>query len=213
MNLHKSLLAAAMASAFAPAAMAQSTGDISITGMLLPNTCTITIAGGGVYDLGQINYSTLAQTGNTMMPLVSQVTNIVCSGPSLFALTVTDNRNDTLGTYADTSRMFGIGRTAGGLPIGRFELSTQGSQAEGAASPMVQSANLTTWTALSTSWPTTNGGGAMYRGYGTTGGGVINVTNAQFNLRVQAYIHGRDELQLTADASLDGSATMEIVYL
>lgn len=217
MKLRSNFLAAALLAVAAPVAMAQSTADIAISGTLVPGACTITLGNGGVADIGQIPTSALSSSGPTLRPRVTVPTHVVCTGPTVIALTATDNRAATLGPdFGATPMAYGMGLTTAGKPIGGFHLVMANPMVDGAPSSVVESYDLVTWIPLTPSayWRKNNDvTTARYRAFGVPSARPVAVTTASFDLQVEPGIDTLPALALTTDAPVDGSATLEIIYL
>ncbi len=217
MKLRNNLLTAALLAVAAPAAFAQSTGDVSISGSIVPGSCTVTLANGGVVDLGQINTSALSLGTPTFRPPQTVAANVVCTAPTVIAMTAFDNRIATLPVFhANSTTRFGLGLSNGatGNPLGTFLIQLNTPVADGAASSFIQSTDLVSWVAAAGDWQKSNvATNTRYRAYGTAGSGPVAITTGDFNLQVTAAIEPTSLMNLTADALIDGSATLEITYI
>lgn len=219
MKLRNNLLAAALLAVAAPAAMAQSSsGDITIGGTLMPGSCTITIANGGLYDYGQINTSSLNASGPTAIGVRDQVANIACTGPTTLALTAFDNRDSTVLASSATTTTFGLGLTEGasGNPVGHYVLSIKDATVNGIPlTGVIGGVDLVTWANAGTAiWQKSNVvTNIKYRAFGTTTSGPLAVTTASFTLSVGALINDTGVLALRQLATMDGSATIELTYI
>jgi type 1 fimbria pilin len=221
MKLRNNLLAAALLAVAAPAAMAQSSsGDITIGGSIVPGSCNITLANGGVVDLGQINTSALSPGGNSQWPSQTVRADIVCSAPTTIAVTAFDNREASLNAGAvGNPDVFGLGLTDGatGNSIGYYIMRIPLASVDGASgAAMVKSSDLATWTiAAGGDWWQRNNVAThtRYRSFGNATSGPIPVTTAAFDLLVLPTIHSTAILALTKDAVIDGSSTIEITYI
>lgn len=155
---------------------------------------------------------------------------IQCLAPSKVGWTVTDNHPDSVTSLTIVDATFkhqdnripnyqlGLGKTAGGINIGSFGLSTDLSNttADGIQTKMVaSSSNIPdTWAisgnefvALTNTFPfiTTYSVGDE--------NGPVSFTTATFPIRVAAAIQGTDTLAITDNTTLDGQATFTLVYL
>jgi type 1 fimbria pilin len=208
----KSVLAAALLVA-TPLAMAQSIGDVTIGGTLVPDSCTIDLSNGGVANFGTIDYATIPG-GSASNPLPGQLVsiNLSCSGPVLMALTATDNRSGTENVPGPFN--YGLGALSNSNLFGRYTIDMSNPTLNGAASTMIASADLVTWIAATGGWHKTNtAGSSRFRSFGTAGTGPQPVTTASVNVTVNPALNGRSFLQLTQTESFDGNTTIEIVYL
>lgn len=215
MKLLHSLLAAALFAAASTNAAAQSTtGVVNIGGSIVPSSCTVTMTGGGIADYGTIAYSTLNQAATKALAAVNVNTEFECTGPTLFAFTLTDNKIAS-NSRTDLSQSYGLGETADTVKIGFFVVNTVNAIRDGAAATLVQSSNKTSWSTagVTSNWNRVNGPGTnVYRAFGS-GTAVDALTEASIDIAVEPIINSRNVLKLTQDATLDGNATLEITYL
>lgn len=217
MKLRNSLLAAALVAVVSTSAAAQSTeGVVTISGSLVPSPCTVTLGGGGNVDFGQINYTSLNQ--NTHFLPGTKTVNVAfsCSGPTAFAVRVTDNKFGSTNTAQNGQfQWYGLGKSADNRNIGFFSIAPIDPIADGSPSTLIKSVDATTWV---------DGAGGMlerandaaankYYAFGTDVGGVIPATTGSFNFTMITRLYSRNDMQLTQDASIDGSATFELIYL
>ncbi len=211
------LLPVALLAITAPAAMAQSSGDVAIGGTLVPGSCTLTLVNGGVLDLGQIPTSTLPESGYSANMDRTMSASVGCSGATRVMFTISDNRIATLPDPSQKFRM-GLGLTSTGKPIGYYNVWWSSATRDGFAATVIYSDNGTSWSNdFSTQWGKSNiaSPSIPYRaiGNGTFADGPIALNTATFEMTVRTKLLGRNDLQLTSDASIDGSSTIEIVYL
>ncbi|MCC8362793.1 DUF1120 domain-containing protein [Lysobacter sp. A6] len=215
MKLQHSLLAAALLAAVSTSAHAQSTGVVTLGGTIVPSTCTVTLSNGGVYNIGDIDASTLNQATVKDLAFFDQAAEIRCSGPTQFALTAADNKD---GTEANPQNFtFGLGQTTTGAKIGHFKLHVVPASVivDGSAGTMIQSTNLSTWATLNPPWwvQASSAGAARYRAFGSAASGPVAATTVDFTLQVTPSINSRNALQLTGQETMDGSATITIEYI
>ncbi|MDA8482643.1 DUF1120 domain-containing protein [Pseudomonas resinovorans] len=212
-----------LALAFAAnSAMAANSVDLRVTGTITPAACDISLAGGD-FDLGTISGNDLSATTKTTLPAVGGKTlNITCSGATQVAFKALDNRASSRPSGIQNPAMFGLGMDGANNPIGYYTIGVvqstmtvdggsgklKGSVDEGAswaiyASPVV---NLTPYdlnpriTAIDLE---TAGDNAP----------PTPITNASTELQVTGYIQPESTLDTSAEIALDGSATIELVYL
>ncbi len=214
MKLRYSFLAATMLVALSPIAMAQSTADLSVVGTIVPGSCTLTLSNGGNVDLGQIDLASLDPLAPTPLPERVVSVGIACAAATRFATQATENRTGT--QFEAGASFFGLGETTGGNPIGSYELVVSNPKADGVAANAIASA------AGSNLWTVPAGGVKVEHGAGNqiltgvrTGasGGPTVMTSASWDLRVLPSIAPTDTLALTSMESIDGSMTLDIVYL
>jgi hypothetical protein len=210
MTFVRAFLAAAMLAAVAPVATAQ-TADLIVAGTITPPSCTLTLSNGGVVDLGQINLNTLDPLAVTDLAERTVSVSIACGGAVRFATLATENRAGTAYTPGDAN--FGLGNTSDGNPIGYYQLVVQTPLADSVASTSIVAATVGSWITPAGDIRVEHGTGNIYTAVGTSAAGPVAATTASWNLRVRPSIAPRDSLALTGTEPLDGSMTLEIVYL
>jgi type 1 fimbria pilin len=212
MKLRHSLLAAALFAAASSTATAQVvSGVVTLGGSIVPSSCTLDLADSGIADFGQIDAGTLSSTAMTMQPFKSLKLDIECTGPTLLALTIEDNKDGT--AQGSFNNQLGLGLTSTGARVGRVGFVTLNPVVNSSASTMIMSSNSTSWVAINGFWDKTQSAGNKYRAFGTAVGGPVPLTTASTDIEVHANINSRANLQLTQSESLDGNATIEITYL
>lgn len=210
MNLHHTLLAAAILAIAAPAANA-ATADLSVVGTVVPGSCTLSLSNSGVVDLGAIDLATLNQASTTDLPTESVTVDIVCSAAGKFATMATENRPGTAYTAGD--QYFGLGLTANSEKIGHYEIAVDSATADTVAATAIASTNVTTWAIPAGGVKVQHGAGSKYTAVGTAAAGPSTVTEASWVLTITPTIAPRDELLLTGPQMVDGNMTLDIVYL
>ena len=190
---------------------AASSVDLAVKGIITPAACTPSLSGGGVVDHGKISIQDLPNNFKNPLPEATLQLTVVCDAATLIALKSTDNREGTawFNGYV-TASYFGLGMTADNWMPGAYSLVMKNTTVEGAAVPVVESVGGATW------FP-------VYGGFWQPGwmravaapNSPDNLPVAIQNLTTDVVIATfvRKPLKLTEDLPLDGSATMDIVYL
>lgn len=215
-------IAAALVSSFA---VAGPTSELKVTGVIKPVACTPTIgAGNAIIDYGNITRAQLTRGGYTKLTTQEVDFSINCDGAVKMAVKATDNRASSklnglasqVSATAGENAMFGLG-AAGTTQVGAFHFSMKqgsfnGKNAGGTNETLdtIGSTDKVSWT------KTTSGGMSTDRVLSwaptssTTPGAYSSVTG---KLSVVAVINKPEELPATQDINLDGSATIEVIYL
>ncbi|MBB5392448.1 MULTISPECIES: DUF1120 domain-containing protein [unclassified Herbaspirillum] len=210
---------AALASA---AVFAGPSAELKVTGVIKPVACTPTIGtGSAVIDYGNIPAGSLTPGANKVLDTKEVPFTITCEAPVKMAVTAVDNKaaSKVTGLAAMVSRnatessMFGLGAAAG-KNIGAFHFSMkQGSfTGDGVAVNTIGSA-----VSATPSWSTVSAGGMTtgrmlsWAPAGSTTPGSYRVVSG--TLSVVAILNKPENLDLTQDINLDGSATIEVKYL
>ncbi|WP_175425735.1 DUF1120 domain-containing protein [Trinickia violacea] len=193
--------------------------EVKVIGTIKPAACTPTLAGGGVVDYGDIKASTLKQTEFNVLSEKNLALSITCDSPMKIGLRVTDNRPETVvpgaqaasGGGGDDSRSHGLGAVSG-KNVGIYTMSVREFTGDSTSVDTVRSTDAgKTWMAGAwmlpggthmTSWAATDNK--------TVPGAYKNLTGT---VTVATVLNKGSELPLENDVRLDGSATLELVYL
>lgn len=208
---------AAMSATIPLASSAQTTGVIAIGGTVVPSSCTLSVDAGGV-DFGTIPLSEFNDDGGTAKP-PPRATQIRanCSGPTLLSLMIRDNRRDTLtGVHYDDAGAFGIGKADSGSQLGFYRITPAAEGVvNGASAPILRSSDRSAWIESGADWTkldVASADGYAYLSPGT-GAGPAGVMSAILPLNVALTIAPLATLDLTREIVIDGSATIELLYL
>lgn len=206
----------------ASAAVAAPTTELKVTGVIKPIACTPTIgAGSAVVDYGNIPAGSLTTGQNKVLDTKEVPFTIACEAPVKMAVTASDNRAASkvtglaslVSASAGETSMFGLG-TAAAKNVGAFHFTMkQGSfTGDGVNVDTIGSA-----VSATPAWSkSTNGGMSTDRMLswstsGATAPGSYKVVSG--TLAVTAVLNKPENLNLTQDINLDGSATIEVKYL
>jgi len=210
MNIAKSLLALALLAA-ASGASAQS-ADVAITGKIFPAACTTELGNGGTIELGDIlaeklNASSETFWGATVVPMT-----VTCQSAVRFAFIGIDNAD---GTASEASR-YGLGLSPSGEKIGGYVISYRDPLGDRAPVHYTRSPD------LGLEWETSGNDNLTWLGKNSFTGfsaasGVVSgpdpFKSLQVNLEVKTYLQGRDELTIEGDVPVNGSMTVDFLYL
>lgn len=187
----------------APFALAASSTDLTVTGVITPVACTPTFNGGGDIDLGRISSGDLNQDQNTLVGSHPLTLTVNCSAATTFAIKPIDNNPGTsIGDW------FGLGLTDDGKKLGFFYPEILRATADAsAADPIESNDSGTTWAKADSAQP---GYWLSVANTGDTDPVEAQVVTMDF--KVDTYIARADGLDLSNEVNIDGSATFEIVY-
>ena len=197
--------------------------DVKVIGTITPAACMPTITGGGVFNVGTIGADTLNQTAPTEVLNETRDLKITCDAPTKVALKVTDNRFDSKvvgivpAANPDPDAHFGLGK-AGSTNIGAMTITfpTTGVLADTKSVDAIDSAdNGATWRYLPSVSPSVN---ARSNGRLITWSPAGTSTPVAFEdlsttMQIRASVDRGANLPLHDEITLDGSATIELVYL
>jgi hypothetical protein len=215
-------LAAMLLSSAAHAAV---TTELRVIGRIVPAACTMDLT------RADVNYGTIAldslnaATSTAITPSMSGVDpettlNIVCDAPAQIAMNITDNRSSTVdnsvigdlisATAADT---FGMGADSAGTNIGAFTITGNGTTVDGAAGKAIESTDGSNWTSPALARVQNTTGWLMSWTPAASADVPEPVQNVAQVLKLNAAVVSSDNLETSVPVNLDGSVTMELVYL
>jgi type 1 fimbria pilin len=222
--LHKIAVACALLGA-AGAASAQSI-EVKVTGAIVPAACTPTLTGGGVIDYGNIPATTLKAAETNLLPLKTVDFSVSCDKAIKVGFKTVSNRLEvapgieatanTIGSNA-VPQMFGLGMDSAGAPIGAWvaRFNPTSATVDAAANDLLVSAD------AGKTWGSDDNG----RWVGAVGNAQVHTFGAKATLApaagqvfaakidVEAMIDQASKLDTSKRIPLDGSATLEMVYI
>ncbi|WP_213878663.1 DUF1120 domain-containing protein [Pseudomonas sp. dw_358] len=185
--------------------------ELSLTATLIPVACTPVLSSGGRVDYGRRSVSTFNRATTTMLPTQRVTLTVNCDALALFALGTVDNRNGS--ALIDGNGYFGLG-LSGGNPVGHYALALSEIQADdwGGATALLALRGSTTWDSVGQEVPLLQ---ASLVGFARTAGtgGPDELAQLTSVIEVSPLIAPMNDLDVSEDIDLDGSATIEIVYL
>lgn len=221
-NLKLATLAIATTVAVASFGAQASSIDVKVTGTITPGSCVPTLTGGGTFDYGKIGAAEVDQAKFTSLPEKSFPLSISCDAPTKVAIKAIDNRLSSVVpgaaaavvTGTNDNHNFGLG-TVAGFNVGGYIIRVKQNSftADGTAVSTITSTN------SGTTWQSTAAGvvskinTSLVTWKSPTLEGPVAFKNLSGTFSVQAFLNKGSELTLTDDVPLDGSATLELVYL
>lgn len=210
MNTTRNALAALVLLGTSASAMAASTVELIVKGVITPNACEPSLSGNGVVDYGKISAKDLNLTTYTDLPKTTLQLQITCEGKTLYAVKGTDNRAGS----APYAFQYGLGLINGNQKLGGYSLMLNSAVADDVAITALQSAdNGATWMDM---LEDSNIGPTYLAAFGDRSTGVwlpIPIQQLITNLEVNGFIVRADSLDLSDEHLIDGSATFEVMYL
>lgn len=200
--------------------------NINVTGVISPAACEATITGGETIDYGTIPASTLNADDVTLLPARQTAFTITCDAPAKLGFRTVDNRAASKMTESEMitfdwggswSKMVlnGLGVDGQGNNIGGWAAVLTAVSSDTVSAPdSIYSSNGATWEKR----PTSSFTAFHNRGYIETISEPGSVVPAAFStltstLNIQAVINPASTLDLSQPVTLDGSVTVEMVYL
>ena len=210
------LLSLASLALLCGSAHAASTVDLAVTGLITPMACTPLLSGGGLVDFGKISRNDLNLTNGTRLPHKYLTLTVNCNAAGRFALRMRDNRDGT--AHVNSEIFYGLGLDTSGNKIGVYSVSFDPKQTVVDDLAVVYGTESTTG---GLAWRTANlnpidVGSRSLLGFtdvvgSTAGPSAIQTLTS--TLKLEATINARQNLDLSVETPMDGSATLEVVYL
>lgn len=180
-----------------------------------PAACEPALSNGGVVDFGTLSGNDLNTARSTRLPPRSLTLSVRCDAPTSFALIMHDNRSGTAMAGGETD--YGLGTDSRNGKIGLFSLNIDPADASAdhfARLFLTTSAN--GGMAWNTAGPTSMAiGKNSYLGFtdNPANSGPALIQNLSTRVTVNVVIAPTDSLDLSSAIDLDGSGTIEIIYL
>lgn len=204
----------------AATAWAADTAEMQVKGRIYPGACLTTFTGDGAVDFGVIPASKLKAGQYTRLPAKSIVLTLSCSAPTRVALKFSDNRaaSRIIGIQTDTAsptqnaHNFGLG-TVNGKKVGGYAISISSDSTvdSKAATKLWGNIGGSSWY-VGVAWVTNDEQHYFsFNNNASTTPGAL--TQLQAKLNVHVGLNKPENLDLQQDVPLDGSTTIEVVYL
>ena len=209
-----SVIVATVAAAGIGHTMAASSVDLSVKGSITPSACTPMLGSGGVVDHGKIGLKDLDFYRPTALPVAMLQLSVDCTASTLIAIKSRDNRAGSSGEGGPGQPNFGLGLANGTTKIGWYLLKMANAQADSAVRSLVESSDGKKWSDACQPdlvWQV-NGMRAISSGVGGDPSPMA-VQNMTVDIQVETTIVRRQDLPAREETPIDGSATLDIVYL
>lgn len=204
-----SLCSGALLLALSSSAFAASSVDLTVKGLITPSACAPSLSSGGIVDHGKIAAKDLKLDSWTVLEKHHLQLAITCDAPTLLALKGIDN----IGEAHDPRNSYGLGLVSG-KKLGNFVLVLSNPMADGAAASLIESSdNGLTWGASFPGdiWPASNL--ASFGDSSTGKWAPTPVQQVMADLMVETMIAPTAGMDLTTEVPINGSATLEVMYL
>lgn len=190
----------------APAALAASSTELSVTGLITPGACTPSLSGGGIVDHGKVTVKDLRPDQPTALENGTLYLEVNCDTATRFTLTTIDNREGS-SVFHPNSHGLGVvndDQNLGSVAFGLFD-----TVADGAAVKTIMSLN------DGASWRVSS-----YLGHaGRTAFAALNdlgtpiaIKNLRARLTAFTTIVRANDLTLTDEIPIDGHVTVQLNY-
>ncbi len=191
--------------------------ELSLQAGFAPAACEATLSNGGIVDFGRMWAKNLNADKENALASRSLLLGIGCDGPTRFALRMQDNRKGSATGGIDETA-YGLGVDDGRNNIGRYYLYFDPFDLRADALPQVYRTDSTTggvaWSS-SSGYPIPIGSNSLLGFTDTPGShaGPTAIQNLSGQISVRAILSPMNSLDLRTDVVLDGSGTIEIIYL
>ena len=193
-----------------------STTELALQWQILPAACTPQLSQGGLVSYGNIAAQSLSSDKRTRLPTRQLNLSITCDSPARYALRMHDNRDGS--AMVDSLIFYGLGRDAAQNRVGLYEVQFDPQHISADHLPgvyLTQSTGGGTWWSSSgseaKSIATTTVLG--FTDETNTTKGPVAIRNLSTTINIMPVIAPTSELDNRQDIRLDGSGTLEIIYL
>ncbi|MHC8288601.1 DUF1120 domain-containing protein [Pseudomonas sp. XS1P51] len=192
------------------------TREITLRASFAPAACVPLLSNAGVVDFGTLSRKDLNADKSTRLPPRTLTLRVGCDAPSHFALIMQDSRK---GTAAVNSEIYyGLNVDNRSNKIGLYSLNVDPANATADGFARLYRTDSTTGGAA---WSTASSspipvGQKSYLGFTDSAGstaGPVAIQNLNTSVTVEAVIAPMNSLDLSTTIDLDGSGTIEIIYL
>lgn len=226
--MKKILLAAALTACAAPV-FAEPSVLLKVTGRLTNSSCTPTVGNGGGVNYGEVALNTLSATSVNQLGQQSVDLNIHCASATKVSWNFADNHPDSVAnievsdanlsgaavTAGTANRLYGVGKTAGGVNIGNFAIYVKTDSVVSDSNPvdvLYMTNNDKAWAKTTTG----EGVGANIRDYTVATQGTaapLAFIDATFPLVTSLAVQDTTTLAITDNTDIKGQLTISLRYL
>jgi hypothetical protein len=213
---YRSTLCAVLLFALPTATLAASNTDLSVKGTLTPIACTPLLSNSGLVDFGKISRHDLNADRPTRLRDQTLELTIQCIAPARFALLMHDNRDGS--ATVNSEIYYGLNHDQSANKIGLYALHFDPAHTVVDELSQVYRTDSTTG---GKAWSASNSrsipiGARSYLGFTDMAGsnaGPIAIQRLTSQVTLETVIAPTAGLDLSTDIQLDGSATLDMVYL
>lgn len=181
-----------------------------------PAACRPTLGGSANMNFGRIGVGELQRESVTTFSRRTTL-DVDCDAPTRFAIRALDNRAGSVSDQllAAVPTLFGIGRTADGQALGGFtaRLSVGFGRDGSSAYPLLGDASGQTWQPDPAGLLRNDGQPTALGRQSTSGAAPGAWAGVSLPLTVELHLAPASGLDIHQDTAIDGSATLEIIYL
>ncbi|WP_372437223.1 DUF1120 domain-containing protein [Pseudomonas chlororaphis subsp. aureofaciens] len=194
-----------------------SAADLSVSGHIRPGgACSLALGNGGTFELGTISRKDLKEDEDTYVgpPSLLRISlGVHCQAPTKIALRMLDNRAGT--STSSLAWAFGLG-ASGGKNVGWYSLWVEQLNGDGKPGLLRQvrkSPESQVWEVPTIGWGWATRVSWLYS-WAERGQTLPQAfQDISGELELHTYIAPAKKLDLSQEVAIDGSATVELVYL
>ncbi|MFJ7311486.1 DUF1120 domain-containing protein [Pseudomonas sp. NPDC098747] len=192
------------------AAMAANSVDLRVTGTITPPACSISMPGGGDFDFGEVSMNAGEEISLTNP--AKKALDISCSGLTLVGITAADNKPNT--ESQKHQDLFGIGVDANGNAVGTYKIAISDLLVNTLSGFVTRSADSgVSWNAPNPSSIKNNASSVNSWNSSANSAPPEQITSVSQNISITTQMRPIDTIDTSQAITLDGSATIELVYL
>ncbi|OXS22175.1 DUF1120 domain-containing protein [Pseudomonas rhodesiae] len=191
--------------------------ELTLRAHFAPVACTPQLSNGGLVDYGTLLAKDLSVTNETPLPTRTLQMTVSCDAPVPFALRMHDNREGSA-TGGTDETAYGLDRDGSQNKIGRFYVNIDpedfSADAYGALYRTDSTSNGAAWSSASARQIPIAAN--SYMGFTHLAGstqGPVAIQHLSGTLRIKAYLAPTQSLDLRQVVQINGSGTLEIIYL
>ncbi|MDL2187901.1 DUF1120 domain-containing protein [Pseudomonas sp. ChxA] len=216
MQPSRALVTAAFLLAGVSNVMAASSVDLAVTGIITPSACTPTLSNNGVVDYGKISIQEFPDQGYMVLPQAIVQLEVNCNAPMLMAVKITDNRVGTaIPQYSGDPGFsrFGLGMASGDVKIGWYQLKMANATADGVPGSSIEAVRPAgPWLdAYNAVWQ--QGWLRTIKDASSADVTPLPMTTFAVQVLIDTSLGLKKDLPVTEEILIDGSATMEVIYI
>ena len=191
--------------------------ELTLRAHFAPVTCLPTLSDHGVVDYGTLYAKDLSATNETPLPTRTLRLNVSCDAPIRFGLRMKDNR-DGSATGGTDETAYGLDLDASRNKIGRFYLTIDPGEFSADSFPTLyrtdSTSNGVAWSS-STARQIPMAANSLLGFTDKTGvtTGPVSMQTLTGTMRIKTYLAPMQSLDLRDVVRINGSGTLEIVYL
>lgn len=191
--------------------------ELSLRARVVPAACVPSLSNGGVVSYGTLSAKELKVDRETVLATKTLLFSVACDAATPFAVRMQDNRNGSA-TGGTDETSYGLDLDGAGNKIGRFYV--QADPANFSADTLTTLFRTDSTTA-GRAWSNSSSqaiplGANSYLGFtdrAGDNGGPVSIQNLSGSLQIRAILAPSQTMDLRNDVHLNGSGTIEIIYL